>query len=277
MNASEKFKNRFLDKKHICVGLDTDIRKIPRHLLESKNPIVEFNKAIIEATWREACAYKINLAFYEASGSAGVENLLKTIDLIPEEVPVIGDAKRGDIGNTAEMYARELFDYYKFDASTINPLMGFDSAKPFLDYRDKINFVLALTSNSGAEDFEKLRLADGSFLYQEIIKKSGTWGNNIGFVFGATHPDELKKNLHLLGDALTLLPGVGAQGGSLEEIVKIFADEKKNNFIINISRGLIYLDSTKLFAEKTRNKIELLNKTVADLLEMKDGRERKNI
>ncbi len=277
MDASEKFKNKFLEGKHICVGLDTDIRKIPSHLSETKNPIVEFNKAIIEATRREACAYKINLAFYEASGSAGVENLLETIELIPEEVPVIGDAKRGDIGNTAEMYAREQFDYYKFDASTINPLMGFDSAKPFVDYRDKINFVLALTSNSGAKDFEKLRLADGSFLYQEIIKKSRTWGDNIGFVFGATNPDELRKNLHLLGGALTLLPGVGAQGGSLEEIVKIFTDEKKNNFIINISRGLIYLDSTKLFAEKTRNKIELLNKTVADLLEMKDGRERKNI
>ncbi len=277
MTASEKFQNSFSKGKHICVGLDTDIKKIPEFLLKKKNPVVEFNSEIIEATKNAAAAYKINLAFYEELGSEGVNALHETIRLIPDEIPIIGDAKRGDIGNTAEKYARTLFDFYGFDAATINPLMGFDSAAPFIKHEDKINFVLALTSNSGAEDFEKLKLDNGKFLYQEIIEKCSDWGKNIGFVFGATKLDELQANLELLGDAIVLLPGVGAQGGSLEETVKVFSSAKKNNFIINISRGLIYLGSTKLFAEKTRNKIELLNKQVADLPEIKDGRKRKNI
>ncbi len=266
MKSSEKFFERIKNGKHICVGLDSALEKIPQHLLSFPDPIFEFNKKIIDATYSDAVAYKINLAFYESRGTEGIESLLKTLDFIDDEVPVIGDAKRGDIGNTAKMYAKELFEFYNFDASTINPLMGFDSAQPFLEYSDKINFVLALTSNSGSGDFEKLELKNGKLLFQQIIETTKEWGKNVGYVFGATNLNELVSNIDLMGDSFVLLPGVGAQGGSLEGTTKLFVSKNKSNFIINISRGLIYFDTTKQFAEKTRSEIVRLNRIVSDLL-----------
>jgi orotidine-5'-phosphate decarboxylase len=263
MNAAEKFVNKFNEGKHICVGLDTDIEKIPSFLLTEADPVFIFNKMIIEHTANQAASYKINLAFYETNGIKGIESLDKTLEVIPDNIPVIGDAKRGDIGNTAKMYAKALFEYYNFDASTLNPLMGRDSVQPFLDYGDKINFLLGLTSNSGADDFEKLKLENGKFLFQEIIEKTKTWGENVGFVFGATNLSELRNNIDLLGDSIVLLPGIGAQGGSLEDVVGAFREKNFSNFIINISRGLIYLDSTNLFAVKAGKKLEEFNNKVA--------------
>ena len=263
MNASEKFLNKFSEGKHVCVGLDTDIEKIPSFLLTESDPIFRFNRMIIDHTANHAAAYKINLAFYESNGKKGIESLEKTLEVIPENIPVIGDAKRGDIGNTAKIYAKAIFEYYNFDASTINPLMGRDSVQPFLDYTDKINFILGLTSNIGANDFEKLQLADGKFLFQEIIEKTKSWGENVGFVFGATKLSELRDNIDLLGDSFVLLPGIGAQGGSLEEIIEVFRGKNFGNFIINISRGLIYLDNTNLFAVKAGQKLEEFNNKVA--------------
>ena len=266
MSAKEKFLSMFDKERHICVGLDTDITKIPSFLLAESDPIFIFNKMIIEHTFEQAAAYKINLAFYESNGKKGIESLDKTLEIIPKNIPVIGDAKRGDIGNTAKMYAKAIFDYYNFDATTLNPLMGRDSVQSFLDYSEKINFILGLTSNGGAEDFEKLELANGKFLFQEIIEKTKSWGENIGFVFGATNLLELRDNIGLLRNSLVLLPGIGAQGGSLEEVISVFREENFSEFIINISRGLIYLDNTNLFAEKAGQKLAELNNKVAGLI-----------
>ena len=267
MNAKEKLQRKTSKALHICVGLDSDLDKIPKHLRTAEFPLYEFNLEIIEATKNDAAAYKINLAFYEARGNKGLRELEKTLAKIPSDVLTIGDAKRGDIGNTSRMYARALFDELGFDASTLNPLMGRDSLSPFLEYSDKLHFVLGLTSNVGANDFEKLRLENGKFLFQQIIETVKTWGDNVGFVFGATNTDELKRNIKLLENAPALLPGVGAQGGSLEETVKTFYENGNSDFIVNISRGLIYLDSTEKFAYFTEERLKQLNATVKSIAE----------
>ena len=219
MNALDKLQKKNNFKKFICVGLDTDIEKIPESLKSHTHPIFEFNREIINATKDYAAAYKFNFAFYEKDGTAGFQTLLNSIKLIPEDILIIGDAKRGDIGNTSKMYAKSVFEHFNCDAITINPYMGEDSVKPFLDFSNKLNFILALTSNSGANDIEKLNLEDGSFLYQKIIDKVKGWNknNNCGIVFGATKSDELKDNLSRIDSLPILLPGIGAQGGNLEE------------------------------------------------------------
>ncbi len=265
MKAIEKLRNKTKKNFHICVGLDTDTEKIPKHLLASDDPIFRFNKEIIDATKNGAAAYKINLAFYEAQGVNGLRALEKTLAEIPSDILTIGDAKRGDIGNTARMYAKALFDELKFDASTLNPLMGYDSLSPFLEYGEKLHFVLGLTSNPGASDFEKLALANGKFLYREIMEKAKTWGENVGFVFGATNIGELEANFELLRDVPVLLPGVGAQGGSLEKTANVFYANASRDFLINISRGLIYLDSSENFAYFTSERLKELNKTVKNI------------
>lgn len=264
ISAAEKLKVKTKNNLHICVGLDTDIRKIPEYLKKSRNPILEFNKIVIENTAPCAAAYKINFAFYEKDGLNGIENLIRTIELIPKDVLLIADAKRGDIGNTSLMYAESVFNHFKFDAVTLHPYMGHDSLEPFLNYRDKINFVLALTSNSGASDFEKLKLDDGSFLFQRTIKKVYEWNinQNCGIVFGATKHEELVENINLFNDLFVLLPGVGAQGGKLEDVVDVFEKNSNNNYIINVSRALIYCDSTTEFPQKIKNEIEQLNLVV---------------
>lgn len=268
MNSFQKLKNKFNNQFHIAVGLDTDINKIPEHLKNEKDPIYEFNKIIIENTKDIACSYKLNLAFYESDGIKGLESLERTMELIPEDVLTIGDAKRGDIGNTSKMYAQSIFDHFKFDSITLHPYMGSDSVSPFLEYEDKLNFILALTSNKGSVDFEKLKLEDGTFLYQRVIKTVNEWNtsNNCGIVFGATNPDELKDNIDIIEDLPVLLPGVGAQGGSLEDVVETFKSAGRQNFLINVSRGLIYADSTENFGAVTRSELEKYNKKISEIL-----------
>ncbi|GBD88924.1 orotidine 5'-phosphate decarboxylase [bacterium BMS3Abin03] len=264
MNAVEKLAAKNSVNKFICVGLDTDIEKIPRHLLTSKNPALEFNRAIITATYKHAAAYKVNFAFYEKDGVNGFKLLSDTLTLIPPDLPVIADVKRGDIGNTSGMYAKSVFDHFKFDAATLNPLMGKDSLQPFLNYKDKLNFILALTSNPGADDFEKLELNDGSFLYQKIIEKVNEWNdnNNCGIVFGATNSSELNENIKMFDRLAVLLPGVGAQGGSLPDVVNAFKKENRKNYLINVSRGIIYKSNGNDFAEQAEYELMRMNKQV---------------
>jgi len=197
MKSKEKLSAAFEKNLHVCIGLDTDINKIPQFLKSEKSPIAVFNKMIIENTYEHAAAYKINFAFYEQEGAKGFELLEETRKFIPENVFSIADAKRGDIGNTSEMYAKAIFDLLDFDSITLHPYMGYDSLSPFISYEDRLCFVLALTSNKGAIDFEKLELANGKLLYQEVIEKVRLWNTNknLGLVFGATKLEELKENI----------------------------------------------------------------------------------
>ncbi len=267
MNAQDKLKNKIEKGLHICVGLDTDITKIPSHIKSLSNPIFEFNKMIIDATIEHANSYKINFAFYEKEGVEGLELLKKTIEYIGNEVLIIGDAKRGDIGNTSKKYAESIFEYYKCDAVTLHPYMGYESIEPFITYKDKINFILGLTSNPSAADFEKQKLVNGKFLYQEVISKTNEWNieNNCGLVFGATNSDELKDNILSFNNMPILLPGIGAQGGSLEEVVSIFKQNNKDNFIINVSRGLLYIDSTETFTNSVTEQIKKFNRQISKI------------
>ena len=270
MTAQEKLVKKNSEQKVICVGLDSDINKIPSHLRSFANPVLEFNRIIIENTCNYAAAYKINFAFYEKDGAGGFETIEKTIALIPEDIMIIADAKRGDIGNTSQMYASTVYNYFKCDAVTIHPYMGFDSVNPFLENKGKLNFILALTSNKGAEDFEKLKLLDGKMVYQRVIEKIKEWNlnKNCGIVFGATQIEELSANIKLIGDLPVLLPGVGAQGGSLEKVLQVFKANKRLNLLVNSSRGIIYKDNGDKFAESAKNEIIRLNEIVKNILQM---------
>jgi orotidine-5'-phosphate decarboxylase len=268
MNALEKLVNRNNSGKFICVGLDTDYERLPSHIKSSKNPVLNFNKAIIESTKDYCAAYKINFAFYEKEGEKGLRNLLETIECIPSDILVIADAKRGDIGNTSRMYAKSVFEHLKCDSITLNPLMGSDSLEPFLDYSDKLNFIIALTSNKGSADFEKLKLNSGKFLFQQIIEKVKEWdsNNNCGIVFGATNSKELNENINSFGTLPVLLPGVGVQGGSLVDVVNLFKSANRKNYLINVSRGIIYKSSDEDFAEKAMEEILRLNSEIMQIL-----------
>ncbi|MBN1301421.1 MAG: orotidine-5'-phosphate decarboxylase [Melioribacteraceae bacterium] len=268
MTAEEKLLRKIEQHKHICVGLDTDISKIPDHLKRDENGVFNFNKEIIEQTVSEVCAYKINLAFYEKDGKKGFEELEKTLEVIPDDIFVIGDAKRGDIGNTSQMYAESLYGHFKFDSVTLNPYMGYDSLQPFLNYSEKINFILALTSNPGSNDFEKQRLAGGEYLYNLVIKKAQEWNSkkNVGIVFGATNPTELETTINSFGNLWVLLPGIGAQGGNLERIVSVFCRAKNSNFIINISRAIIFAENSRNFASAATEKLADFNTQILDSL-----------
>lgn len=267
MTSQKKITDKLNYGFHICVGLDTDLKKIPQFLLREKEPILKFNKIVIENTYEYTAAYKINFAFYERLGAKGFELIQKTLEYIPKDVLTIADAKRGDIGNTSEMYAQSIFDEMKFDSVTLHPYMGYDSLKPFLDYQDKLNFILALTSNPSANDFEKLVLSDNKLLFQKVIQKVNEWNQNknLGIVFGATNVNELMSNINLFDDLFVLLPGVGAQGGSLEDIVKIFNENNFSNYIVNLSRSLIYVDNSNMFGEVIKNSIIKYNCIVSDL------------
>ena len=266
MKSREKIFKKNGEGKFICVGLDTDVNKIPAFLKKDSDGVFKFNQAIIEATKNYAAAYKINFAFYEHAGAKGILELEKTVELIPKDILSIADAKRGDIGNTSEMYAKSVYEHFKFDAVTLHPYMGKDSLQPFLDYSDKMNYILVLTSNPGANDFEKLELKDGSLLYQRVLKNVSDWNQNknCGIVFGATKLDELKTNIKDFGNLSVLLPGVGAQGGSLEDVSKIFKDNNRKNYLVNVSRGIIYKSSGEDFAEAARNEIIFLNKITSN-------------
>lgn len=262
MTAQEKLNYAFNNNKHICVGLDIDEQKIPDYIKKEKNPLLTFNKIIIDNTYNEAAAYKLNFAFYEKMGVKGLELLYETLNYIPNNILTLGDAKRGDIGNTSEMYAKAIYDELLFDSTTLNPYMGIDSVEPFLRYQDKISFILVLTSNKSAMDFEKLRTESGEYLYQKVLSKVNEWNknNNCGIVFGATNLDELKSNINSFNGLYVLLPGVGAQGGSLEKVTELFRANNYKNYLINISRALIYCDNTPNFNNSIKKLIISYNK-----------------
>lgn len=261
MTAVDKIINKNDAGKFICVGLDTDKNKIPDFLKNDPDGVFKFNQSIIEATKDYSAAYKINFAFYEQAGSDGIKELERTVGLIPTDILSIADAKRGDIGNTSEMYAKSIYEHFGFDSATLHPYMGKDSLQPFLDYNEKMNFILVLTSNPGASDFEKLELKDGKFLYQKILKNINDWNDysNCGIVFGATKIDELKSNINNFGNLSVLLPGVGAQGGSLEDVNNVFKSLNRKNYLVNVSRGIIYKSSGEDFADAARSEIIYLN------------------
>ena len=237
-----------------CVGLDTDPGKIPQYLLGENDPIFSFNQKIIDATADLVCAYKPNMAFYEAFGSKGWDALKKTCEYIPEEIPIIIDAKRGDIGNTARMYAKAFFEELKVDAVTVNPYMGKDTIIPFLEYESKCAFVLCLTSNEGAKDFQ-LSIIDGRPLYEIVAEKVLSWNerNNCGLVVGATYPEQLKKIREIAPSLPLLIPGVGAQAGDIESTVKFGTNKDGELAIVNSSRAILYASSEKDFAQAARN------------------------
>ncbi len=247
----------------LCVGLDPDIKKIPKHLHRLDNPVVAFNTRIIEATKDLVCAYKLNLAFYEALGEIGWRTVKGTLAAIPSMLITIGDAKRGDIGNTAEMYARSLFQDFGFDAATINPYMGSDSVEPFVRDDRHGAFILALTSNPGAKDFEYLK-AKNKPLYEHVVAKAKKWNrkNNCGLVVGATRPNELKRIRSLVPDMPLLIPGVGAQGGDLASAVRYGCDRNSEMAIINVSRAVLYASSGEDFAEAARISAIKLRNTI---------------
>lgn len=242
-------------KSFLCVGLDSDINKIPSHLLDEQDPVFEFNKAIIDATLPYTVAYKPNLAFYESRGIKGLVSLKKTMDYLDKfkgECFTIADAKRGDIGNTSEQYAKAFLDPkgdFNFDSMTIAPYMGEDSVKPFTIYEDKWVILLALTSNKGANDFQFIEDKEGQPLFEKVLTKSQEWGtkDNLMFVCGATQASMFTRIRELAPESFLLVPGVGAQGGSLEEVSK-YGMTKDCGLLVNSSRAIIFADKTKDFA-----------------------------
>ncbi len=270
MNKSqlvEQIKNK---KSFLCVGLDVDLEKIPPHLLKSEDPVFEFNKQIIDATHDLVVAYKPNTAFYEAYGIKGWKSLEKTIDYINKNYPevfTIADAKRGDIGNTSTRYAKAFFDDMQFDSVTVAPYMGSDSVEPFLAFVDKFTILLALTSNKGGLDFQVLKDENGVTLYEKVLQESKSWKNSeqLMYVVGATRPEYFKKIRKIIPDSFILVPGVGAQGGSLQEVCK-YGLNKEIGLLINSSRGIIYASSDKDFAIKAREKSLELQKEMGTIL-----------
>ncbi|NIG57382.1 orotidine-5'-phosphate decarboxylase [Chitinophaga sp. Cy-1792] len=239
-------------QSYLCVGLDTDMQKIPKHLLSHADPVFAFNKAIIDATKDLAVAYKINTAFYESMGIRGWESLQRTVEYIPSGIFTIADAKRGDIGNTSTQYAKTFFDTYKFDSVTVAPYMGRDSVEPFLQFPEKWAIMLGLTSNEGSQDFQMLK-TDGEYLFEKVLKAGMQWGtpDNLMFVVGATQSSQLGHIRKLAPDNFFLVPGVGAQGGSLEEISRQ-AMNKDCGLLVNASRAIIYAGNGEDFAEEAR-------------------------
>lgn len=237
-------------KSVLCVGLDTDLEKIPKHLFSSEDPMFEFNKAIIDATKDYTVAYKINTAFYEAQGVKGWISLGKTLDYIPKDIFTIADAKRGDIGNTAEQYANTFFKTYPFDSVTVAPYMGKDSVQPFLQYAGNWAIVLGLTSNAGSADFQ-LQQCGEELLYEKVLKTVASWGNtgNLMFVIGATRKEQLQHIRQMLPNHFFLVPGVGAQGGDVDTVCQN-AVNNDGGILINVSRGVIYVSSGTDFAER---------------------------
>lgn len=238
-------------KSFLCVGLDTDLEKIPAHLLQTEDPIFEFNKAIIDATKDFAVAYKPNLAFYECLGIKGWESLRKTLEYIPSNCFTIADAKRGDIGNTSKYYAKTFFEYLNFDSVTVAPYMGEDSVTPFQEFPNKWVILLALTSNKGALDFQFTTDIHGEELYKKVLRKSSEWGTdeNLMYVVGATRAEGIGEVRKIVPNHFFLVPGVGAQGGSLEDVAK-YGWNADCGLLVNSSRGIIYASNGLDFAEK---------------------------
>lgn len=255
-------------KSFLCVGLDTDLQKIPPHLLEEEDPIFAFNQQIIDATADLCVAYKPNLAFYESQGVSGWQSLQKTIAYIPDEIFTIADAKRGDIGNTSGMYAKAFFEQMKFDSVTVAPYMGADSVIPFLQFENKWVILLALTSNPGSQDFQQLVLKDTQErLYERVLRESQHWGSseNLMYVVGATQAKALADIRKIIPDHFLLVPGVGAQGGSLEEVVK-YGMNDDIGLLVNASRSIIYAGKDRDFAQLARQETLRLQQQMASYL-----------
>lgn len=267
MNYQELVTQIKKKKSFLCVGLDTDLKKIPAHLLEKEDAIFEFNKAIIDATKDFCVAYKPNIAFYEMLGTKGWESLQKTIDYIPKTHFTIADAKRGDIGNTSLYYANTFFDTYNFDSVTVAPYMGSDSVIPYLQHKDKWAIVLALTSNEGADDFELQKLKSGEYVFEKVLSTSKEWGSeqNMMYVVGATRPEMLVEIRKIVPNHFLLVPGVGTQGGSLSEVVK-YGMNSDIGLLVNSSRGIIYASNGKDFAQKAGEKAKEIQVEMASLM-----------
>lgn len=250
MNRKELITQIKDKRSFLCVGLDTDVTKIPKHLSSSSNAVVEFNKAIIDATKDHCVSYKINTAFYEAMGLKGWAAMEETLHYIPQTHFKIADAKRGDIGNTSSQYAKAFFETLPFDAITVAPYMGEDSIRPFLEYENKFTIVLGLTSNEGAKDFE-LQKTGEEFLYEKVLRTVRKWGtaDNLMFVVGATQATALAEIRKIIPDNFLLVPGVGAQGGSLAEVAK-YGMNKDCGLLVNASRAIIYAGDQEDFKEK---------------------------
>ena len=255
MNQQQLFEQIKLKRSFLCVGLDTDILKIPKHLLNDPDPVFSFNKEIIDATAEFSVAYKPNLAFYESLGWQGWQSLEKTVNHVREKYPdifLIADAKRGDIGNTSNLYARAFFEKLDFDAVTVAPYMGEDSVKPFITYPKKWVVLLALTSNKGASDFQFLKdEKSGDQLFESVLKTSQTWGTteNMMYVVGATKAEKLKEIREIIPNHFLLIPGIGAQGGNLQEVA-LNGLNSRCGLLVNSSRGIIYVSEYVDFAEK---------------------------
>lgn len=270
MNRQELINEIFSKKTFLCVGLDTDIKKIPQHLLTEDDPIFAFNKAIIDATSPYCVAYKPNLAFYESLGVKGLVAFEKTVKYLKHNYPhhfIIADAKRGDIGNTSTMYARTFFKEYDLDSLTVAPYMGEDSVKPFLAYEGKWVILLALTSNKGSHDFQLTEDAEGERLFEKVLKKSQEWGtpDNMMYVVGATQGSMFEDIRRLAPTHFLLVPGVGAQGGSLQEVCK-YGITKDCGLLVNSSRGIIYASQSENFAEVAAQKAKELQEQMAEEL-----------
>lgn len=266
MTKDQLFQQILEKQSYLCVGLDTDLSKIPTHLLDSDDPIFEFNKAIIDATHDLCVAYKPNLAFYESVGLKGWQALEKTLDylqLIGNEHFTIADAKRGDIGNTSKMYAKAFFENMNFDSVTVAPYMGEDSVTPFLDFKNKWVILLGLTSNKGSQDFQM----DGD-LYKKVLKKAQEWGSaeNLMFVIGATHPEKFREIREIAPDNFFLVPGVGAQGGDLAGVSE-YGMNDSCGLLVNSSREIIYASNGLDFAEKARAAAQKVQQQMAGILE----------
>lgn len=264
MNAEELFRNIQRKKSYLCIGLDTDYKKIPRILLDKEYPIFEFNKRIIDATEDLVVAYKPNLAFYESMGAAGYMSLEMTISYLRKHYPdifIIADAKRGDIGNTSRMYAHAYFKTLDCDAITLSPYMGYDSIAPFLEVEGRWVILLALTSNDGSKDFQQLELKDNKQLYEQVITTSSGWGtvNNIMYVVGATKAEELTKIRQNIPEHFLLVPGIGTQGGTLYDVAE-YGMNDRCGLLVNASRSILYADVTNKFEQAARDEATRLRK-----------------
>ena len=267
MNRQQLIHQIFTKKTFLCVGLDTDISKIPEHLKNETDPIFAFNKAIIDATAPYCVAYKPNLAFYESYGLKGMMAFEKTIQYLKNYYPthfIIADAKRGDIGNTSKMYARTFFEEYDFDSVTVAPYMGEDSVKPFLEYNGKWVILLALTSNKGSHDFQLTEDKSGERLFEKVLKKSQEWGTpeNLMYVVGATQGRMFEDIRRIAPEHFLLVPGVGAQGGSLQEVCK-YGMTKDCGLLVNSSRGIVYAGKGTDFAEAAARKAREMQEEMA--------------
>lgn len=269
MNASQLFENITAKSTYLCIGLDTDLEKIPKHLLSAKDPVFEFNKQIIDATHEYCVAYKPNIAFYEAMGPKGWESLEKTLAYIPKEIFTIADAKRGDIGNTSALYAKTFFEYLHFDSITVAPYMGEDSVRPFLQYKGRWVILLAHTSNPGSGDFQLIESrATGRKLYEEVMLKACEWATpgQLMFVVGATQGEKIAAIRKIAPDYFFLVPGIGAQGGDLE-LVSRHGMNTQCGLLVNSARAIIYASGEDDFAKKAAKEAQKVQQEMSRYLD----------